>query len=263
MSSRQLNHKVALISGGGSGIGRACALLLAKEGARIGLIDVKQEAAKETERLIRAQGGEAIALAADISKHDQVEAAVAKVQDQWKRLDILVANAGINGILAPLEDIMPEEWDRTIDVNLRGTFLQFKYSIPLLKKSGGSAIITSSMQGNRVFTSAGTTAYACTKAAQVAFAKKAALELARYNIRVNVICPGSTDTDINSSSISRNTVDIKYNIEFHDGKIPLTGGKKVSPEQTAELVLFLASDRSYPITGTEIFIDGGMSLLMG
>jgi NAD(P)-dependent dehydrogenase (short-subunit alcohol dehydrogenase family) len=258
-----LQGQVALISGAGSGIGRASAKLLAKEGARIGVLDNRMDELEATVADILRDGGEAIPLLADVSDPAQVQDSVRRLVDRWGRLDVLFANAGINGITAPIEEIEPEEWDRVMNINLKGTFLMFKYAVPHLKQRGGSAIITSSMQGTRVFTSTGTTAYACTKAAQAVFAKKMALELGRFNIRVNVICPGSTNTNINSSSQTRNLDKIRIRVDFPDGKIPLISGRKVETEEVARLVLFLADGQSYPITGSEIAVDGGMSLLMG
>jgi NAD(P)-dependent dehydrogenase (short-subunit alcohol dehydrogenase family) len=176
-------------------------------------------------------------------------------------LDIVFANAGINGVWASLEELAPEEWNKTININLTGTFLTVKYAVPYLKRQGGSVIITSSVNGTRVFSNTGATAYSCTKAAQVAFTKMVALELAEHDIRVNVICPGAIDTNIDENTERRNLEEIQEPVEFPEGKIPLTDGKPGTSEQVAQLVLFLASDASSHITGTEMWIDGGESLL--
>ena len=181
----------------------------------------------------------------------------------WGRIDIVFSNAGINGVWAPIDEIEPEEWDQTFDINLRGAFLTLKYSVPYLRRQGGSILITSSGQGTRSFSVPGSTAYACTKAALVTLAKKMALELARHQVRVNVICPGSTTTQINDSLTARSIDKIRLPIEFPQGKMPLTGGKKATPEQVAKLALFLVSDDADVITGTEVWIDGGMSLMQG
>jgi NAD(P)-dependent dehydrogenase (short-subunit alcohol dehydrogenase family) len=138
-----------------------------------------------------------------------------------------------------------------------------KYAIPLLKKHGGSIIITSSVNGTRIFSNTGATAYSCTKAAQVAFTQMAALELAQHRIRVNVICPGAITTEIDDNTEKRNLEEADVPVEFPEGKIPLTDGKPGKSEQVADLVLFLASDRASHITGTPIWIDGAESLLMG
>lgn len=259
----QLSEKVALITGAGSGIGKAAALLLAKEGAKIGALGRTQDELKDIVAQIQGAGGEAIPLDADISQPKEMQQAVQQLVEQWGRLDIVFANAGINGVWAPLEELEPEEWDKTINVNLKGTFLTVKYAVPHLKKQGGSVIITSSVNGTRIFSNTGATAYSCTKAAQVAFTKMVALELAEHRIRVNVICPGAISTNIEQSTEQRDLDEIREPVEYPEGKIPLTDGKPGSSEQVAQLVMFLASDASSHITGTEVWIDGAESLLMG
>ncbi|MGE5656016.1 MAG: SDR family oxidoreductase [Actinomycetota bacterium] len=259
----QLTGKVALITGAGSGIGEATAYLLAKEGAKVVALERSEEKLAAVVDSIRRQGGEAISVAADISNPEQMQKAVAEIIKQWGRLDIVFANAGINGVWAPIEQLEPQEWEKTISVNLTGTFLTVKYAVPHLKKQGGSVIITSSINGTRVFSNTGATAYSCTKAAQVAFTKMVALELAESRIRVNVICPGAITTAIDRSTEQRNLEAVKEPAEYPEGQIPLTDGKSGTAEQVAQLVLFLASDVSNHITGTEIWIDGGQSLLIG
>lgn len=259
----QLTGKVALITGAGSGIGKAAAVLLAKEGAKIGALGRSDDELKAVVSDIQATGGEAITLKADISQPEQMQQAVEQLVNQWGRLDIVFANAGINGVWASLEDLTPQEWDKTIDVNLKGTFLTVKYAVPHLKKQGGSVIVTSSVNGTRMFSNTGATAYACTKAAQVAFTKMVALELAEHQIRVNVICPGAIDTNIDQNTERRELDEIREPVEYPEGQIPLTDGKSGTSEQVAQLVLFLASDNSSHISGTEIWIDGTQSLLVG
>jgi NAD(P)-dependent dehydrogenase (short-subunit alcohol dehydrogenase family) len=150
-----------------------------------------------------------------------------------------------------------------LNINLKGTFLTVKYAVPYLKKQGGSVIITSSVNGTRIFSNTGATAYSCSKAAQVAFTKMVALELAKDRVRVNVICPGGIETDIGENTEPRDLEHVKEPVEYPEGKIALTDGKPGTPEQVAQLVLFLASDASNHITGTEIWIDGAESLLQG
>ncbi|MBD1880268.1 SDR family NAD(P)-dependent oxidoreductase [Coleofasciculus sp. FACHB-T130] len=259
----QLGDKVALITGAGSGIGKAAAVLLAKEGAKIAALGRTEDELNEVVAQIQQAGGEAIPVLADISETEEMQQAVQQVINQWGRLDIVFANAGINGVWAPIEELEPEEWDKTIKVNLRGTFLTVKYAVPHLKKQGGSVIITSSVNGTRMFSNSGATAYSCTKAAQVAFTKMVALELAKHRIRVNVICPGAIETNIDQSTERRSLEQAREPVEYPAGKIPLTDGKPGSSEQVAELVLFLASDASSLISGTEMWIDGAESLLAG
>lgn len=259
----QLAEKVALITGAGSGIGKATALLFAKEGAKVAALGRTEEELQKTVTQIQDVGGEAMPVKADISKPDQMQQAMQQVVERWGRLDIVFANAGINGVWAPLEELDPEEWDKTINVNLTGTYLTVKYAVPYLKKQGGSVIITSSVNGTRMFSNTGATAYACTKAAQVAFAKMVALELAQNRVRVNVICPGAIETKIEENTERQELEEVKEPVEFPEGEIPLTDGKPGTSEQVAQLVLFLASDASSHITGTEMWIDGGQSLLQG
>lgn len=259
----QLADKVAVVTGAGSGIGQAAALLMAREGAKIGAIDHTPEDSQETIEKIRQAGGEAISVIADISQADPMEKALGEIGQQFGRIDIVFANAGINGVWAPIEELAPEEWDKTINTNLRGTFLTVKYAVPYLKRQGGSIIITSSVNGTRIFSNTGATAYSCTKAAQVAFTKMIALELAKHRIRANVICPGAIDTNINENTQQRNLEKVKEPVEFPEGQIPLTDGKSGTSDQVAQLVLFLASEASSHISGTEVWIDGAQSLLQG
>lgn len=259
----RLHGKVALITGAGSGIGRATMKLMAREGARvIGLGRTESQLREAVEEVTQA-GGEAFYVLADVSQADQMQRAIAQAGEHWGRLDIVFANAGINGVWAPLEDIEPEEWDRTMAINLKGTFLTIKYALPYLKRQGGSIIINSSVNGTRIFSNTGATAYACSKAGQVVMAKMLAVELARYRIRVNVVCPGSIRTEIMDNTEPRRLREIRIPVQYPEGRIPLTGGKPGMPEQVAEVVVFLASDAASHVTGTEIWIDGAESLLQG
>lgn len=257
----QLADKVALITGAGSGIAKATSLLFASEGAKVAALGRSDDELKQTVEEIQAKGGEAIPVVADISQPDQMQQAIQKIEQQWGRLDIVFANAGINGVWASLEELTPEDWDKTLNINLKGTFLTVKYAVPLLKQHGGSVVITSSVNGTRIFSNTGATAYSCSKAAQVAFTKMVALELAKHKIRVNVICPGAIETNIDENTDRRNLEHIQEPVEFPEGKIPLTDGKPGTSEQVAQLVMFLASDLSSHITGTEVWIDGAESLL--
>ncbi len=259
----QLAGRVALVTGAGSGIGKASALLLAHEGAQVGVLGRTQDQLEAAVAEIRQNGGQAMPLLADVSQPDQMERAVQALVEAWGRIDIVFANAGINGVWAPVEDITPEEWDQVLGINLKGTFLTVKYTVPHLKKRGGSIVICSSVQGTRVFSVTGTSAYASSKAAQVAFAKKLALELGRFRVRANVVCPGWIISEIQDNTWRRNVDAIHRRVEYRDGRIPLTDGKPGTAEQVAQVVLFLASDASSHVTGTEIWVDGGESLVQG
>ncbi len=257
-----LNGKVALITGAGSGIGKATAVLLAQHGARVVALAHTAEEVEQTVKEITQGGNEAIAAIADISKENEIKGAVQQAIERWGRLDIVFANAGINGVWAPIEEIALDEWNCTIGTNLTGTFLTIKYAVPYLKKQGGSIVVTASVNGTRVFSNTGATAYSATKAAQVAMTKMLAVELAQSNIRVNVVCPGATETEISENTQARNVEQIKFPVEFPKGSIPL-GGKPATSEDVAELVMFLSSDAARNITGTEVWIDGASSLVKG
>jgi NAD(P)-dependent dehydrogenase (short-subunit alcohol dehydrogenase family) len=257
----EFQGKVALVTGAGSGIGKAAAIRLAEGGASVVAISRTLEEVEATRDEIVAKGGEALAVDADISD----EADMAKVIDAtigaYKRLDIVVANAGVNGVWAPIEELKPEEWNHTMGVNLRGTYLTLHMAVPHLKKAGGSIVIVSSINGNRTFTSPGATAYSATKAAQVAMAKQLALELGPDRIRVNAVCPGAIDTEISDNSQVRNADESEIPAEFPEGDIPLTGGKPGTSRDVADVIAFLASDAARHVTGVPIYVDGGQSLL--
>ncbi|ELR98243.1 SDR family NAD(P)-dependent oxidoreductase [Gloeocapsa sp. PCC 73106] len=259
----QLTGKVAVVTGGGSGIGQASALLLAREGAKVAVLGRTLENVEETVTRIKLAGGEAIPAVADISNPEQLQKAFQETATTWGRIDLILANAGINGLWAPIEELSLEEWNKTLSINLTGTFLTIKYAVPYLKKQGGSIVVTASVNGTRIFSNAGATAYSCSKAGQVALVKMLAIELAQYKVRINVICPGSIKSDIDESANQVNLEKIRVPVEFPEGRIPLTGDQSGTSEQVAQLVLFLLSEASSHITGTEIWIDGGESLLQG
>lgn len=262
MTNQKMENKIAIVTGAASGIGRAAALKLAGSGAKLGLVDLKEENAAAVKQEIENGGGEAIVSDTDVSNPEEVEASIKQVIDKWGRLDFVFANAGINGRVAPIEDLTPHEWDQTMTTNLKSTFLTVKYAIPHMKENGGSIAITSSINGNRTFSGFGMSAYSSSKAGQMAFGKMAALELAGYQIRVNIICPGAIQTNIgeNTHPDQKNLKKVKIPVQYPEGNQPLEHGSG-SPEQVANLIHFLASDNSSHITGTELFIDGAESLL--
>jgi NAD(P)-dependent dehydrogenase (short-subunit alcohol dehydrogenase family) len=258
-----LNGKVAFVTGVGSGIGRATALLLGQAGARVaGLTHKLEEAERTCDEIVRA-GGQALPLAGDVSVSADIDAAVRRIQEKWKRLDIVVANAGINGLWAPLEEIGEADWDRTLDVNLKGTFLTLKHALPLLRRQGGAVVVVSSVNGTRMFSNSGASAYATSKAGQRALARMTALELAKYKIRVNTVCPGSIDTNIDENTQRRDLEKAREPVKFPEGQVPLTDGKPGTSAQVAQLIWFLVSDFASHISGTEVYIDGAQSLLQG
>jgi NAD(P)-dependent dehydrogenase (short-subunit alcohol dehydrogenase family) len=259
----QLQDKVALITGGGSGIGKAAALLFAHEGAKVAVLGRTESQLNAVVSEIRENSGEAMSLVADVSRAEAMAQAIETLVEGYGGLDIVFANAGVNGVWAPVEEITPEEWQQTMDINLTGTFLTIKYAVPHLKKQGGAIVITASVNGTRIFSNTGATAYSATKAGQVAMTKMLAVELAKFRVRINVICPGAITTEIGDNTELRNIGSVKPRVRFQDGRIPLTGGKPGTAEQVAQAVLFLSSDASSHITGTELWIDGAESLLQG
>lgn len=257
----EFSGKVAVVTGAGSGIGEAAALRLAAGGASVVVISRTREEIDAVRDAIIAKGGKALSVVADVSEPDEVDNVVQQTLKAYGRIDIVVANAGINGMWAPIDDLTVDEWDKTMKVNLRGTYLTLHHTVPSLKKQGGSIIIVSSINGNRTFTSPGATAYSATKAAQVAMAQQLALELGDEGIRVNAVCPGAIETEIDDNSQRRNTDEAEIPVEFPEGDIPITGGKPGKSGDVAEVIAFLASDAARHVTGVPIYIDGGQSLL--
>ncbi len=254
----QLENKVAFITGAGSGIGRATALLFAREGAKIVALANVPDEVEAVVAQIEQSGGEAIALVADIAQPDEMEGAVARAIERFGALDIVYANAGINGVWAPIEELSTEEWDRTIETNLKGTFLTLKFTYPHLKARGGGAmLVTSSVNGTRTFKGE-RIAYSCTKAGQVVLVKSLAVEFAKHGVRINAICPGAIETNIDQSTKKRDTEEVGLPVEYPEGRTPLNDGKA---DHVAQLALFLAGDNSSHITGTEIFVDGAETLI--
>lgn len=257
-----LNGKVALVTGAGSGIGKATALALGKQGATVVAMSRTAEEVEATAAAIEQAGGKAMAATADIADDKAMEKLVADAEARFGRLDIVVANAGINGVWAPIETLTPDEWDQTIRVNLRGTYLTIHHAVPALERAGGGAIvIVSSINGTRTFSTPGASAYVATKAAQVAMTQQLALELGRRKIRVNAVCPGAIESQIDDNTEVRDSAKAGIPVNFPEGDIPLTGGKSGKAADVADVILFLCSDAARHVTGTPVWIDGGQSLL--
>jgi NAD(P)-dependent dehydrogenase (short-subunit alcohol dehydrogenase family) len=266
-------RKVALITGAGSGIGAATAELLAQRGFQVGVLThTAAEARKVVERIERA-GGEAVALVADVRDEKGMQVAVKQLVERFGGLDALFANAGINGAAGPLDTLTVEDFDETVGTNFKGTFITLKAAVPELKKRAGAAgkarsgggpavVICSSINGTHTFNDPGTIIYSATKAALIAMAKLLALELAKDTIRVTAICPGSIDTQIDENTEKRSIDRAGHDVRFPKGEIPLTGKQPGRAEQVARLVAFLMSDEADHITGTEVVIDGGQSLVV-
>jgi NAD(P)-dependent dehydrogenase (short-subunit alcohol dehydrogenase family) len=258
-----LQGKVAFVTGGGSGIGEGACRAFAQAGAAVAVVDLRSDAANAVAEQITASGGQAMAIAADVADEEAVVQAVAGTVARFGGLHVAFANAGINGMQTAIEEMTLDEWNATIGTNLTGTFLTVKHAIPHLRAAGGgSIVVTASINGNRLFSAPGYAAYSTSKAGQAVFARMAAVELARWNIRVNTILPGGVSTNIGERTYRRNLERITYDIKMPEHFPPLTGAR-ATPEEVADLVLFLASDASKHITGTEVVIDGAHSLLRG
>jgi NAD(P)-dependent dehydrogenase (short-subunit alcohol dehydrogenase family) len=253
---------VALVTGAGSGIGKAAALALAREGYNMGVLGHRQEEITYTVEDILAEGGKAIPLLAGISDEGQMAAALKQLTQQYGRLDAVVANAGISGVWAPIDDLKLSEWNDRISVNLTGTFLTTRATVPELKRTGGgSIVVVSSINGTRAFTTPGATAYTATKAAQVAMVQQLVLELARHHIRINAVCPGEIDTNIEANTRIRKEDESVIPVVWPEGQVPINGGRPGRSEDVADVIVFLTSDRSRHITGSPIWVDGGQGLL--
>lgn len=240
----KLDGKVALITGGGSGIGQATALLFAEEGAKITVADSVPTGGQETVRKIREAGGEGTFVEVDVSKAADVERMVKTTMDTYGRIDILFNNAGITGKVAPTAEITEEDWDLVLDTNLKGAFLGTKYVLPIMLKQGGGAIInTSSCQGIGIVVNMAP--YNVSKAGIIHLTKTTALEYTAQNIRVNCICPGTIQTAMSEQWIPLLQIDF------------LLQGRVGQPEEIARAALYLASDDSSYVTGHALVVDGG------
>lgn len=259
----RVESKVALVTGGGSGIGEAACRALAREGAAVAVVDYRQDAAEAVAQSIRDSGSRALGVRADVREESDMHVAAARAVEEFGGLHIVFANAGINGMQCPIEEMTLEEWRATIDTNLTGTFLTIKHAIPHLRAAGGGSImITASINGTHLFSAPGYSAYSSSKAGQLVYGKMAAVELSRWDIRVNVISPGAIRTNIRERTYQRNLDQVRWEMKMPD-RFPPLYGRSADASEVADLVVFLASDESRYITGTEVVIDAGMSLLRG
>lgn len=253
---------VVLVTGASSGIGLATARRVCDCGRTIVLVDADKASLGSICNELQRTHDQVCAIQADVSSDDDMDRVASIVRDRFGGLDAVVASAGINGVWAPIDELTASEWDRTVRVNLRGTYLTLNRTVPLLKaRGGGSIVIVSSINGVRSFTSPGATAYSATKAAQVAITQQLALELARHSIRINVVCPGAIDTNIADSTEIRSKEKTEVPVIWPEGSVPLTHGKSGQASDVAETIAFLLSDGAKHITGTPVFVDGGQGLL--
>ncbi|MBN1180319.1 MAG: SDR family oxidoreductase, partial [Anaerolineae bacterium] len=242
---------VALVTGGSSGIGRATALAFAREGATVVIADIAVERCYGTAGEIRDNGGEVRCVEADISKADHVKALIDEIVETYGRLDCAFNNAGIEGGQAPTADSTEENWDRVIDINLKGVWLGMRYEIPQMLKQGGGAIVNmSSVAGLVGFP--GIPAYVASKHGVLGLTKTAALEYATQGIRINAVCPGVIRTEM----IERFTGGDPQAEEQLTASEPV--GRMGTPEEVAEAVVWLCSEDASFVTGPPLVIDGGM-----
>jgi NAD(P)-dependent dehydrogenase (short-subunit alcohol dehydrogenase family) len=259
-TENSLQGKTALITGAGSGIGRAAALYLNRAGVQVVALSRTESELLTLQN--EAKNPNIIPLVADVGSQQKFKEAMLSLEGKISSLDYVFANAGINGVWAPIETLDEKEWDETLRINLTGTFLTVKYALPHIKGKG-SIVVNASVNGTRMFSNTGASAYASSKGAQVSFAKMMALELAKRQIRVNVICPGWIETNIDKNTQKRGLEGIRPPIVYPEGSVPLKNGGPGSADEVAQLVWYLFSDLSSHVTGTEIFIDGGESLMEG
>lgn len=242
-----LKDKVAIVTGGASGIGRATAILFAREGAKVAVADYEPTGGQETVDLIREEGQEAIFIKTDVSDPEDVERMVRETVSSYGRLDVLFNNAGV-GETAKAADASLEHWKRVLDINLGGVFLGCKYAIPeMIKNGGGSIINNASILAEVGFSEAA--AYSASKHGVVGLTQTIAIDYAGQGIRANTVCPGFIKTPMVMDGLDEDTRN------YIAGLHPL--GRMGEPQEVAEGVLFLASDRSSFVTGTCLFVDGG------
>jgi NAD(P)-dependent dehydrogenase (short-subunit alcohol dehydrogenase family) len=246
--------KVALVTGGGSGIGRASALAFAREGAKVVVADVAVEGGEETVRLIQQSGGEAIFGKTDVSRAAEVEALVSRAVQTYGRLDCAHNNAGIEGAAATTIDYAEDAWERVMAINLKGVWLCMKYEIPHLLKQGGGAIVNTASTAGLVGYRGGS-AYVASKHGVVGLTKTAALEYAKAGVRVNAVCPGAIDTPM----MGRLTGHRPQRAERMAAAEPV--GRMGQPKEIAEAVVWLCSEAASFVTGHAMAVDGGLTAL--
>jgi NAD(P)-dependent dehydrogenase (short-subunit alcohol dehydrogenase family) len=243
---------VAIVTGAGSGIGRAGAEIMAREGAQLVIADRDAAAGEETVRRIAETGGTAIPVATDVGDTEALERLVEHAVAEFGRIDILHSHAGVQ-VEGSLEDVDPPGMDRSWSINVRAHFMLARLVMPHMRKQGGgSIIVTSSNSG--VFYDPGMIAYATSKHAAVAMVKQIAIDYGKHNVRVNALCPGWVDTPFNDP-FTRQMGGRQALLDYVAKKIPL--GRFASVEEIAESILYLASDRSAFMTGHALVIDGG------
>jgi 3-oxoacyl-[acyl-carrier protein] reductase len=251
----KLLNKVSLITGAGSGMGRASALLFSAEGAKVSVADIDKKSGEQTADLIKQKGGEAIFIQADVAKAADVERMITTTVKTYGRLDILFNNAGLPMSFTPIEEVEEELWDRIMNVNVKSIFLSAKYAVPHMKKQGGGAIVnTASIIGIRARPKM--SAYTASKGAAIMLTKQLAIELAPFRIRVNCVNPVATETPMLAQFIGKG--DLEEGRKSYIASIPL--GRLAQPEDIARAALYLVSDDASIVTGACLDVDGGRGI---
>lgn len=257
----KLKDRIAIVTGGGAGIGRASAIYMAQDGAKLAVADINLSAAEQTVELIKVEGGEAIAISADVTQKDQVQAMVDLTLKTFGRLDILLNNAGIDikGLVAELPE---ETWDKIMNLNLKGVFLCTQAALqPMMKQKYGRIVTIASMAGKTG--EAYTSPYCASKFGVIGFTQSLALEVGQYNITANCVCPGPVETELIGQSVAQAaalkgmTPDQFFKSFFLD---PTPMGRIAKPLDVAKAVAFLASDEAEFITGSTLNVSGGREM---
>ena len=244
-----LSNRVALVTGAGRGIGRAIALALAEAGARVCVNDINPDAARATANAIQAGGGRAFDYTADVSSKLQVGPMIEAIRDRWDRLDILVNNAGVEPKASVLT-LDEWDWDRTLNVNLKGTFLCTQLAGRVMRDQGGGVIVNIASIAGHKSPLPNASAYCASKAGVVGFTRECAREFAAYNIRVNAVCPGVIVTPMTEKSRNDPEIMRKWLEDIPQRRLG-------EPEEVAAVVLFLCSDAASYLTGSALIVDGG------
>jgi NAD(P)-dependent dehydrogenase (short-subunit alcohol dehydrogenase family) len=245
-----LEGKIALVTGGTSGIGRETAVLFAKAGAKVVVAGRREREGQETIELVRAAGGDGLFVKADVSKASDVETLIQKAVEGFGRLDVAFNNAGIEGAWGPVVRQTEEDFDRTMNINLKGAWLCLKYEIRQLLKQGGGGAIVNMASITGLVGSAGAAAYSASKHGVIGLTKSAALENAKSGIRINAVCPAFTETPMADRTLRLPAVH-KYVLSCH----PI--GRLGRPAEIAEAVVWMCSDRASFMTGQSLVLDGG------
>lgn len=252
-SNGNFTGKVAFVTGAANGIGRATALAFARQGANVVVADISEQGNQETARMIEELGGRAITVKCNVTQAEDVKAALDKTIETFGRLDFAFNNAGMEQKNAATAEIEAQEWDRIVDINLRGVFLCMKYEIPLLLKQGGGAIVNTS-SGAGVIGIKGGAAYTAAKHGVIGLTKSAALDYAAQNIRVNAVAPGYIDTPM----MDRFTGGTSKGREQVISEEPI--GRMGKPEEIADAVVWLCSDAAAFVVGHALVVDGGQTV---